>query len=117
MRKDTSGRRYDRRPINVSVRVRDIEDPSHGEISFDAADVSQGGAFLRSDLLLDIGEEVEITFSLPGDGRELCARARVVWTAHKAFIKREPGMGLEFVNLSPADRDRIIAYVNASREP
>ncbi|OGQ78005.1 MAG: hypothetical protein A2289_21330 [Deltaproteobacteria bacterium RIFOXYA12_FULL_58_15] len=103
-------RQYLRRPIHASFRVRDAGDPSQGEILFDSVDLSQGGAFLESELLLEIGEMVEVTFGLPGKIRPIRATARVAWATGKGTC----GMGLEFVNLNDEDRQAIAEYVHAA---
>ena len=59
-------RRYNRYPLSVEFKLSDATDPVHGEILFDTVNVSAGGAFLRSDLLMDIGAEVDVAFSVPG---------------------------------------------------
>lgn len=108
-------RKYLRRSVGVSIRLHDAESPTHGDILFDVLDLSQGGAFLRSDLLLETGEEVEVTFDLPGEIRPIRARARVAWATQKSDHKGVAGMGLEFVDLSPADRVAIAAFVRSAR--
>ena len=80
-------RRYLRRSVRVSFRLRDANDPSVGDILFDAVDLSQGGAFLRSDLLLEVGETVDVTFGLPGEIRPIRARARVARRASSCSLR------------------------------
>ena len=107
-------RQFDRKPISASFRVRDVNDPGQGEILFDSIDLSQGGAFLHSELLLEIGDELEVTFGLPGEIRPVRARARVVWaTRGDATIKA--GMGLEFLDLSDDARQAIERFVRDAR--
>ena len=97
------------------VRVRDAIAGRPAEILFDAVDLSQGGAFLRSDLLLEVGEEIEITFAIPGAVRPIRARARVAWATRAASAKGGAGMGLEFLNLGASDRERIADFVREVR--
>jgi hypothetical protein len=83
-------------------------------IRFASADVSGGGAFLRSDYLLEIGELLTLEFDLPG-GHHVSARGRVVRTAGgrprngSASSGHDPhaGIGVEFIDLSPEDRAAI----------
>ena len=109
-------RRHVRRPVRVSVRVREVDDPTDGEVLFDALDLSQGGAFLQSDLLLEIGAELEVTFAIPGELRPVRAHARVAWATRVATAKGSAGMGLQFVDLSEADRQRLAEFVRSVRE-
>jgi uncharacterized protein (TIGR02266 family) len=109
-------RRHVRRPVRVSIRVRDAENPTEGEVLFDALDISQGGAFLQSDLLLEIGAELEVTFAIPGEIRPIRAHARVAWATRTASAKGSAGMGLEFVDLNEADRKLIADFVRSVRD-
>ncbi|MBI3180483.1 MAG: PilZ domain-containing protein [Deltaproteobacteria bacterium] len=107
-------RRFLRRAVQVTFRVRDAEDPAQGDLLFDAVDLSQGGAFLRSDLLFDAGQELGVTFELPDPERSVNVRARVAW-ATRADHKGAPGMGISFVDLAGPDREAIAAFVKKWR--
>jgi uncharacterized protein (TIGR02266 family) len=109
-------RRHVRRPVRVSVRVSDNADPTHGEIVFDALDLSQGGAFLESELLLEVGDELEITFAIPGELRRIRAHAKVAWATRSSGAKRKPGMGLQFTDLKQSDCQLIADFVRSVRE-
>jgi uncharacterized protein (TIGR02266 family) len=115
MSRVSNDRRFVRRPLRVSVTVRDAGDPSDGEILFDALDLSQGGAFLESELLLEVGEELEVAFTIPGDLEEIRAQARVAWATRVTAVKGKVGMGLEFANLDVAHRERIAGFVRSLR--
>ena len=108
-------RRHVRRPVRVSVRVRDVGDPTQGEVVFDALDLSQGGAFLESELLLEVGDELEVTFAIPGELRRIQAHARVAW-ATRSGVKGKAGMGLQFTDLKASDRQVIADFVRSVRE-
>ena len=41
----------------------------------------------------------------------IVARAKVAWVTKRAQLKGEPGMGLEFTDLSDTERDAIVAFV------
>ena len=103
-------RRFARRPILVEFRVRDADDVAGGEIVFDAVDLSEGGAFLRSEILLERGDRIEISFTLPNPAITIHARARVAWVTHRDDAKGEPGMGLEFLDLRDDERRAITAW-------
>jgi hypothetical protein len=120
VRRDT--RKHARATLELPVIVSDAANRVHGAIRFASADVSGGGAFLRSDMLFEIGELLTLEFDLPG-GRHVRARGRVVRVsrgagqtgrgrdddAHRDPRDRDryPGMGVEFVDLDPADRTAI----------
>jgi c-di-GMP-binding flagellar brake protein YcgR len=106
IRRDT--RRHTRSTLVLPVLVSDAASKARVGIRFDSADVSVGGAFLRSDMLFEVGELLLLQFALP-DGRPIRARGRVVRATRENDEEREryAGMGVEFVELSAEDRDAI----------
>ena len=68
------------------------------------SDVSPEGMFLVSDLLLEQGERVLVTFAAPGTSHMVIADAEVVRVNDQAG---EAGMGLAFSRLRSID-DRIL---------
>ena len=100
-------RRYTRYPIGVSFKLRESNEVGSGEVLFDTINVSGGGAFLRSELLLDIGVEVEVTFQLPNNPEPLVTTARIAWVTRGSSGKRDPGMGIEFISLGDKERELI----------
>lgn len=125
VRRDT--RRHARATLELPVVVSDAANRVAGGIRFASADVSGGGAFLRSDLLFEVGEILTLEFDLPG-GRHVRARGRVVRVSRgsaeprtdavegqpekngkprSASRDRFPGMGVEFLDLTPEDRAAI----------
>ncbi len=106
-------RRFARRTLNVEFTVRDIDDVHGGEINFDAMDISEGGVFLRSALLFEIGERLDMSFMLPDDRDMIHVRARVVWVAQDdSTEKGQPGLGIEFVDISDEERTRINDFIS-----
>ena len=104
---DPEQRAHPRRIVELPVLVHDAGNRVRGGIRFDARDLSLGGAFLRSDLLFEIGEELSLEFELPG-ASPVCSRARVVRVARDA---REAGMGIAFVDMGEVDRAAVRAYL------
>jgi hypothetical protein len=99
--------------MELPVVVSDSSQRVKGGIRFASADVSGGGAFLRSDLLFEIGEVLTVEFDLPS-GRHVRTRGRVVRVTRggqgrlgEASRDRHPGMGVEFIDLSAEDRAAI----------
>jgi Tfp pilus assembly protein PilZ len=103
-------RQHERRPIELPVVLVDDANRVRGKIRFDSKDISIGGAFLRSDLLFEIGEELRIEFSLP-EGPRVRARGRVVRVSRERDVGHVPGMGVEFTELSDSDRDAVRAFI------
>ena len=113
VRKEESSqlRRYTRYPIGVHFKLRESEEVSAGEVLFDTINVSAGGAFLRSELLLDVGVEVEVTFTLPNSEQTLSTKARIAWVTRGSAGKREPGMGIEFTELKEKEKEMIESLI------
>ena len=69
-----------------------------------------------------VGETIEISFCLPNDPHPIACRARVAWHNPLSVFKGlgvaaaglPPGCGLAFVGLSPDDKNRIDARVQAA---
>ena len=68
------------------------------------------------------GETVTLSFRLPGDPQPIETTSRVAWVnppsrmtgmGEKA-ISLPPGVGFEFVDLAPGDRQRIAARIEAA---
>ncbi len=107
-------RKQARGVFEVPVLVRDPSSRVTTGIHFDAADVSTGGAFLRTDLLLEVGELLMLEFRLPRegshgdshDGPHVRTAGRVTRVS-RGRAKEVPGMGVEFVDLRAEDRQAI----------
>jgi hypothetical protein len=119
VRRDT--RKHTRSTLVLPVIVSDAASKARVGIQFDSADVSGGGAFLRSDMLFEVGEILILQFSLP-DGRPIRTRGRVVRASRDtrespaspgsgAGHDRPAGMGIEFVEIAPEDRAAIEAQL------
>jgi uncharacterized protein (TIGR02266 family) len=100
---ETEQRRSPRVDVDVDFRAR--ESTGGGSLLFRAADLSLGGAFLRSSLLLEEGETLALEFRLPGSHRLLRATARVAWVRRFPEATQPAGMGMEFLSMSAEDRE------------
>ena len=96
-------RKHPRVDLEVPVLVSDIAKKVRKPIRFASADVSGGGACLRSDLLFEVGEVLHLEFDLPG-GHRIRADGRVVRVSRGGQKDKHAGMGREFVDLMPDDR-------------
>lgn len=104
-------RRYLRRSVQVEVRARHEE--SDIPLIFDSRNLSPGGVFLRSGLLLEAGEPLALEFTLPGMKRPIRARVHVAWVRRFAADGSEAGMGVRFLNLSPEDQRALEEFTGA----
>jgi c-di-GMP-binding flagellar brake protein YcgR len=97
-----------RRSLTVSMQLR--EGPGLGELFFDSSDISGGGAFLPSNLLLKEGDTFWISFTLPGAQLAINTRGRVV----RVQRGERPGMGIKFLDLTPAEKAALEAFLCGS---
>jgi uncharacterized protein (TIGR02266 family) len=70
-----------------------------------SANVGDGGLFLVAERFGRVGEELSLSFRLPGDDEAINVRAEVRWIRQDVFgeDRRPSGMGLRFLDLSPND--------------
>ena len=105
----TAGRRemrhFERLPAEVPVLVRTAAHQELAGIRLDSTNLSEGGAFLRSDLLFEVGEALSLEIAL--GGAVLKTAARVVRVARSKDPAALHGMGIEFTGLTPRDRQLI----------
>jgi uncharacterized protein (TIGR02266 family) len=102
-------RKFDRKPMPVEFRGRDTR--GYGQLVFDATDLSPGGAFIKSDLLLEQGEALSLDFKLPGVERSLRAHAKVAWVQRFPKEGESAGMGIEFLAMTEDDRRALTKYI------
>ena len=99
-------RKQARAALELPVVVSDSSNRVTGGIHFESADVSTGGAFLRADLLFEVGELLTLQFQLSQGGPSIRAAGRVTRIS-RGQAKEVPGMGVEFIDLRPEDRAAI----------
>jgi hypothetical protein len=108
-------RRYDRKHALVPVVVRAAGNKIQAGIRLDTADLSEGGLFLRSDLLFEVGED--LTLEIPvGSGKTTTATGRVAWVTRGTGKTASAGMGIEFARLSAHDRRALADCLRALAE-
>jgi CheY-like chemotaxis protein/Tfp pilus assembly protein PilZ len=73
--------------------------------------ISKGGIFLEADPAPPVGEELDVTFSLPGIEETVNAKAKVRWQG--AVREDSPsGVGCQFIQIDDRLADIIGHYVN-----
>ncbi len=124
---DDTRRRHPRIDARIPVRISTIEaerDPWTGRPYFRSsqetcANLSRGGAFVRTGELLEPGRRVLLELSLP-NGNQVEAIGRVAWTK-RSLEKRGPGLefdtgvGIEFLGGASAQLSVLEEFV--AREP
>jgi type IV pilus assembly protein PilZ len=108
----TNKRRFSRRRLEVEVDLG--EGVSFAELCFDTRDVSEGGMFIRSDLLLEVGETFWVSFILPSTSIGIRTRGKVVWV-NRHPDENDPtdvaGMGVTFIDLSDEQKEALRDYL------
>jgi uncharacterized protein (TIGR02266 family) len=102
-------RRHERKALAVQFHAREAH--GVGQLIFTSADLSAGGTFLASELLLEEGEPLTLEFTLPGQSTPLHAQARVAWVRRFPGEGEAAGMGVEFVAMRDEDRARLTALL------
>ena len=105
-------RRHARRTLSVEFRAGGTD--GLGALELSGADLSAGGAFLVSDLLLEPGESLSLEFQIAGRPRPAQAQARVAWVRRFPGPDQPAGMGIEFVRLDKDERAALDAWVRAA---
>ena len=101
-------RRFER--LDLEVEVDMVSD--HNFFTGFSCNVSEGGLFVATHRVREVGSRIEITFTLPGDDRPIVARTEVKWVrVHNEQSNVPPGMGLMFIDIAPESIARIAAFV------
>jgi uncharacterized protein (TIGR02266 family) len=98
------------------VVVRAAGNRVEAGLRLNTADLSEGGVFLRSDLLFEVGESLSLEIPLAA-GETLAARGRVAWVTRGGAGDTPAGMGIEFERLSPQDRRRLTQSLRQLAQP
>jgi c-di-GMP-binding flagellar brake protein YcgR len=97
-------RKFPRAPLAVQV-----QQPGGMAIGF-SRDISIGGMFIETSEKFDLNSSVGLRFHVDDSGQIVIATAEI------RYIVQKLGMGVEFSEMSPQDRERIESYVNAGKQ-
>jgi uncharacterized protein (TIGR02266 family) len=99
-------RRSPRAPVIVRIEYATVD----ALFSDFTRNINEGGVFIETDSPAELDSVVHLSFRLPGSRETVNVTGRVAWIAPGENGKAH-GMGVEFENLTDADRDRINAIV------
>jgi uncharacterized protein (TIGR02266 family) len=108
---DANKRRHERKPLRVVFHSDDAE--GAGKLTFEGSDLSTGGTFLLTDLLLEKDERLTLELKLPDEERSLKVQARVAWVRRFPKDGEAAGMGIEFLSMNPEERALLERYLSA----
>lgn len=100
-------REFSRAPLTSTVKFFDWGRAQ----AADAIEISGSGIFLKTTALLAEGSMLTLRLTLPGLRKAFTVLGKVVRTV-KGGLLAAPGMGIRFVDLRPAEREVIVAYVS-----
>lgn len=98
-----------RRAVRVSVVIPIEVRDSHGFSLHSCSDLSIGGVYFDRAIPHPVGAQVELAFNLPGDERTLVCAGQVVNVPDASSY----GMGVRFLNLSPADEAMLEEFITS----
>ncbi|MCU0665333.1 MAG: PilZ domain-containing protein [Myxococcota bacterium] len=103
-----SNRRLSRRHRRTQAGVEVIRDGD--AMPFECFDLSAVGLYLHAELLLDLGENVELRIDLPGRPRPISAKGQVI-RAQTDNDGMGAGMGVAFREISRQDQACLERYL------
>jgi uncharacterized protein (TIGR02266 family) len=102
-------RQFQRVALQVNFHGKGAD--GSGELIFESTDISAGGTFLKSDLLLEEGELLSLEFTVPGVTRRLRAQAKVAWVRRFPEPKEPAGMGMTFLVMDAEDQGALADHL------
>jgi hypothetical protein len=105
-----------RRHPRISANWPAVVQTRKGRIEAEIRDISESGAFIEFTEELDLGDDFQITLK-PSEDRSILVTGEKAWCGNISINGKDTytGMGVRFVNISPADRKYISGLVD--REP
>lgn len=103
------------RDLRLVSRCRVEFDRPSGRVVAETEDLSARGLFIRTEALLPVGEETEITVELP-DGTELILYGRVahmLTPSSARVLGRHPGMGFELIGPDTPARLKLRTHIES----
>ena len=108
--------------INTSLIVKySVEKKYHIRLNGRIKDLSSGGMQLLVNEKLFEGMLLLLEFELPESKSAICAEGKVIWKKGNFSERDEAGRrtfqtGIQFVNIKPDDKNRLIAYIEKNSE-
>jgi len=101
-------RRAVRVPVNLPARILQGNHEYEGKM----LNLSTEGIFLKSSHLLDAGDLVHLSFSIPGSANPIQIKSRVVWGGSmEGPVSRTYAMGIHFESLTAGEQETLSAYI------
>ncbi len=104
-----------RKSLRKAILVLKVKGEGEKGVFFGYANIlGKGGMFITTVNPMEQGAEFDISFRLPGAGKDIKCRCKVAWRRlyDPADLKREPGMGLQFLDISEETANEIEGFLN-----
>ena len=108
--------------INSSFTVRyNVEKNYHIKLNGHMKNISSGGMQLLANEKLVLGARLFLEFDLPELKNVVCAEGKVVWadgdfTERDEIGRRTFQTGIQFVNIKPNSKKKLVAYIEKHSE-
>jgi len=102
-----TGQRID---VNILVDYQ-----AKGTYLFDfCKDLGTGGVFIATEHPQAVGEELNLSFTIPDSKKTLSVKGKVMWTQPKVTGRSDilAGMGIQFRDFTPEQRKLLEEFVN-----
>ena len=103
---DRNRRKNDRVPVSITGNLKSNLDPRYTAVMM--ANLSLGGAFVKTPYPLPVAELVQLEIPLPPRATPVRLTGEVVWTREDSELT---GMGIRFTEISPEDLQAIRQYI------
>ncbi len=103
-----------RKSLRKSILVLKVKGEGEKGVFFGYANVlGKGGMFITTINPMEEGSEFSISFRLPGSSLDIKCRCRVAWRRlfNPAERGREPGMGIQFIDISSEMTEAIESFL------
>jgi len=108
-----------RRTVRAVARIDVYDEGAHQKRVplYISGNVSAGGIFLITNEPFEPGTEMKISFTLPDDREPINTVGQVIWKRQgREAADRQPGMGVQFHEISREDHERVRAFVYEQAE-
>lgn len=77
------------------------------------ANLGEGGLFINTTKNLPVGSLLDLEFNLPDSDQAVNTKGKVVWTRSQDISteKIPPGMGIQFMDMNPDDKELLNNYI------
>lgn len=91
-----------------------VDYQAKGNYLFDfCTDLGAGGVFIATEQPQNLGEELQLSFTIPDSKKTLTLKGKVVWIQPKVSAKPEiqAGIGVQFIEFTPEQRKVLEDFV------